>query len=602
MTCVRSALVLFAAAGLLLVTGCDTAPPPTTTGSAGSSTVASAGPAAEEERDGPAIEEKADGKYETFDAANFDRPTTIDNEYFPLKPGTRLTWEGTTVDVEGDEEPHRVVFTVTDLTKVIDGVRTVVCWDQDFVDGELVETEIIFFAQDNDGAVWSLGEYPEEYEDGAFVAAPCWIHGIQGAKAGILVPAKPAMGSPSFSQGWAPKVEFTDRGVVYQVGQETTVPFGTFEDVVVIDEWNAEEPDAHGLKYYARGVGNVRIGSRGTGDKENLELMTVEELSAEDLAKARDEALKLEARAYEGSTEVYAKTERSQLGTEVARIETPAEPQEQPGAESGESSLPGTEEFGLTKRQLVEKIEKVEALIAQCMREEGFEYIAADYNTVRRGMVADKSLPGLSEEDFIAQYGFGVSTLYTGKAPQLAEGYSPGKVGLGERNIQIYKNLSPADQVAYNRALFGENTDATFAVGLEIEDFSRCGGCTRTAIEQVFDPEQLKPTYYNPKDALINNDPRMKAALRQFASEMREKGFDYNHPDDVETDIRERLHAITGGATIPVEALTSEQQDALKKLQEYERRVAVVTMELQEEIFEPVEERIERELYAGEVK
>ena len=96
-------------------------------------------------------------------------------------------------------------------------------------------------------------------------------------------------------------------------------------------------------------------------------------------------------------------------------------------------------------------------------------------------MSADKNLPGVSEEEFINKYGFGVSTLYTGQPPQLAAGYSPGKVGLGERNVQIYKNLSPADQVAYNRALFGDNTDATFAVGIEIEDFSRTGGCTRSA-------------------------------------------------------------------------------------------------------------------------
>ncbi|HLC42878.1 MAG TPA: hypothetical protein VJO34_14795, partial [Methylomirabilota bacterium] len=141
----------------------------------------------------------------------------------------------------------------------------------------------------------------------------------------------------------------------------------------------------------------------------------------------------------------------------------------------------GTEEFGLTPAQLVQSVEKVEALISKCMREQGFEYVAADYNMVRKGMAADKNLPGISEEEFIGKYGFGVSTLYTGQPPQLAEGYSPAKVGLGERNVQIYKNLSPADRVAYNRALFGENTDVTFAVGLETEDFSRTGGCTRKA-------------------------------------------------------------------------------------------------------------------------
>jgi hypothetical protein len=263
---------------------------------------------------------------------------------------------------------------------------------------------------------------------------------------------------------------------------------------------------------------------------------------------------------------------------------------------------PGTEEFGLTPKQLVQSIEKVEALISKCMREQGFQYIAADYLTVRRGMGADKNMPGVSEEEFIDKYGFGVSTMYTGQPPQLATGYSPAKVGLGERNVQIFKNLSPADQVAYNRALFGENTDATFAVGLETENFSRCGGCTLKAIEQVFEPKQLKATYYNPKDALINKDPRMKAALRKYAAEMRKAGFDYNHPDEVETDMRERLAALTGGGTVPVEKMSPEQLAALKKLQDFERRVAAKDFELAEEFFDPVEALIEREMYPRKVK
>lgn len=262
----------------------------------------------------------------------------------------------------------------------------------------------------------------------------------------------------------------------------------------------------------------------------------------------------------------------------------------------------GTEEFGLSQRQLVQAIEHVEELISQCMREQGFQYVAADNTTVRAGMSADKKLPGLSEEEFIDRHGFGLSTMYTGQAPQLAAGYSPAQVGLGERNVQNFKNLSPADQVAYNRALFGENNSATFAVALEIEDFSRCGGCTRKAIEQVFKPEQMKATHYNPQDALINNDRRMKTALRFYASEMRKAGFEYNHPDEVEPDIRARLAALTSGGTIPVDRMSAEQRANLKKLQDYERRVALKTFKLQDEVLGPVEEKIQQELFARKVQ
>jgi len=191
----------------------------------------------------------------------------------------------------------------------------------------------------------------------------------------------------------------------------------------------------------------------------------------------------------------------------------------------------GTEEFGMSPRELVQAIEKTEELIARCMREQGFQYVAADYNTVRDGMAADKKLPGLSEEEFVNRHGFGVSTLYTGLPPQLSTDYSPARVGLGERNVQIFRALSPADQVAYNRALLGDDVSSTFAVALEIEDLSRTGGCTRTAVAQVFKADQLKASHYNPQDALIRNDPRMKAALGFWRREMKKAGFDYAHPD-----------------------------------------------------------------------
>jgi hypothetical protein len=252
--------------------------------------------------------------YEDFASAKFDNPTVVDNEWFPLTPGRRYVWEGTTIDDEGHKEPHSVVFTVTDLTKEIDGVRTVVCWDRDFADGELEEAEIVFFAQDNDGNVWHLGQYPEEYDGGEFVAAPTWIHGINDGRAGIMMKAEPKLGAPSYSQGLSLSTHWTDRGVVYQVGQKATVPFGSFEDVLVIEEWDQEEPQARQLKYYARGVGNVRVGWRAEKDtdQEILELVKIEQLSAVELAEAREEALKLERHAYKISQDVYARTKPSE--------------------------------------------------------------------------------------------------------------------------------------------------------------------------------------------------------------------------------------------------------------------------------------------------
>ncbi|OLD97593.1 MAG: hypothetical protein AUG80_11020 [Candidatus Rokubacteria bacterium 13_1_20CM_4_68_9] len=249
-------------------------------------------------------------EFEDFDRNNFDRSTTIDNPWFPMKPGMRWVLKGFTNE-GGKRVPHRLVIIVTDLTKMIDGVRSVVLWMEDYSAGQLMERELAFFAQDKEGNVWAMGEHPEEYEDGKFAKAPTWIHGIEGSRAGIAMPAAPRLGAPSFSQGWAPAVNFTDRGVVDQVGQKTCVPLRCFEDVLVMAEGSkAEGADAQQLKYYARGVGKVRVGWRGKGEtlQEVLELTEFSQLGPDALAKARAGALKLEKNAYQVSKEVYGRT------------------------------------------------------------------------------------------------------------------------------------------------------------------------------------------------------------------------------------------------------------------------------------------------------
>lgn len=255
-------------------------------------------------------------KLADFDPNNFDESSiNINNEWLPLIPGTHLVYEGTTVEDDGTLVPHRVEINVTDLTKVIGDVRSVVSWDLDESDSELVEAELAFFAQDKEGNVWRMGEYPEEYDEGKFVAAPTWIHGIADARAGIMMQAAPQLGTPSYSQGWGPAVGWTDRGQVDKMGEKTCVPMDCYEDVLVIAETSQSEPDAEQLKYYARGVGNVRVGFRGAGEKtkETLELVKLEQLSQEALDKARYEALKLENHAYEISRDVYGHTQKAKF-------------------------------------------------------------------------------------------------------------------------------------------------------------------------------------------------------------------------------------------------------------------------------------------------
>ena len=252
-----------------------------------------------------------EGAPEPLDPATFSHPTEVTNPWFPLVPGTRFTWQGHATD-EGERVSRKVVFTVTDLTKVVNGVRTVVTYDNDYTGGELEEVELSFFAQDDDGNVWYLGEYPEELDGETVVKTPTWIAGLHGARAGIHMPALPSPGTPSYAMGWGGSdVHWNDRGKVDQLGQETCVPLECYSGVLVIDEFNPDEPGTHQLKFYARGVGGIRVGWRGAQEveREVLELVSLEHLSPSEMDELRRTVLAQEARGYRLSPDVYGTTE-----------------------------------------------------------------------------------------------------------------------------------------------------------------------------------------------------------------------------------------------------------------------------------------------------
>jgi hypothetical protein len=252
-----------------------------------------------------------EGTLEAFDHNNFDSSTNVDNKWLPLQPGTQWVYKGFTQE-DKERVPVRVVQTVTDLTKVVNGVRTVVVWDVDYKDGKVKESEIIFFAQDKDGNVWLLGELVENYDDAEFVGGSAWIAGMDGSHAGIMMKADPRPGTPSYSQGFAPPpFNWADRAAVEKVVQKACVPAGCYKDVLVIAESSKHEgPDAQQLKYYAPGVGYIRVGWRGKGEKlrETLELTEIVKLTPDALAKARAEALEIEKRAY-----LYGRTPPAEL-------------------------------------------------------------------------------------------------------------------------------------------------------------------------------------------------------------------------------------------------------------------------------------------------
>jgi hypothetical protein len=175
----------------------------------------------------------------------------VDNPYQPLEPGTTRVYEG-----RSDGEREETVVTVTHRTKEVMGVTTTVVRDQVFVAGELAEDTFDWFAQDRHGNVWYFGEDTAEYEDGKVVSREgAWEAGVDGAQPGIVMPGDPRTGETYRQEYYAGEAE--DMGKVVQLGTSVAVPYGSFKDVLVTEDWTPLEPKLLENKYYAPGVGVV---------------------------------------------------------------------------------------------------------------------------------------------------------------------------------------------------------------------------------------------------------------------------------------------------------------------------------------------------------
>ncbi len=247
-----------------------------------------------------------------FDPRQFSNPTTVSNKFFPLTPGTQLFLSGT-INVGGVSQVHRIIFTVSDVTKVINGVRTLVMWDRDINDGKLAERELAFFAQDNEGNVWNLGEYPEEFEGGQFAGAPStWIGGQLGTEAGIHMPANPQVSKVFYLQASAPSVQFLDCGRISQKGLSMCVPASCYDNVLVTEEKSPLVPHSGvQLKYHVPNIGIVQVGAAGDPEAEILALTKIKHLGADEMERVRSRVCKLDHRGYRFS-EVYRATGRAE--------------------------------------------------------------------------------------------------------------------------------------------------------------------------------------------------------------------------------------------------------------------------------------------------
>jgi hypothetical protein len=191
--------------------------------------------------------------------------TRVDNPWFPLRPGTTHVYRGVK-----DGQPSREVFKVTARTRTIEGVRCTVVRDRLYLSGRLEERTVDWYAQDGAGNVWYFGEATAELRrDGSVRSTEgSWQAGVDGAVAGIFMPAHPRVGQTGRQEFYEGHAE--DRFRVLSLRAEVRTPAVSSKRALLTREWTPLEPGVVGRKLYVKGVGNVREHTVQGGDELNV--------------------------------------------------------------------------------------------------------------------------------------------------------------------------------------------------------------------------------------------------------------------------------------------------------------------------------------------
>lgn len=188
----------------------------------------------------------------------------VDNPWFPLRPGTVYVYRG-----RKDGERSRDVMSVLTETKTILGVRATVVSDKLYLRGRIEERTRDWYAQDKAGNVWYLGEATVElYPNGAVKTREgSWQAGVEGARAGIFMPARPRPGESGIQELLAGEAE--DHFRVLSLSARVHTPAASSRQALLTREWTPLEPGVVDHKLYVKGIGTVREETVKGGDELN---------------------------------------------------------------------------------------------------------------------------------------------------------------------------------------------------------------------------------------------------------------------------------------------------------------------------------------------
>ena len=182
----------------------------------------------------------------------FSHPRDITNPYLPMATLKQDILEG----IEANAKLRMERTTKPDIHKTFkigdQTVETLCVEDREFKNGALAEVALDYFAQDDNGTVYYLGEDVDEYKDGKIVGHEgTWLFGRDTQSPGVLFPGIPKIGDKFMSEDVSKAMHEDDE--IVSLSETVTTPAGTYQNCIKLKEVLADGDVEY--KYFAKDIG-----------------------------------------------------------------------------------------------------------------------------------------------------------------------------------------------------------------------------------------------------------------------------------------------------------------------------------------------------------
>ena len=162
---------------------------------------------------------------------------------------------------------------VTSSTRVIEGITATEISDVSMHNGRVLESTKDWYAQDDQGNVWYLGEDTKAFSANGHVdTSGSWLSGVNDGEPGIIMEANPQVPDAYRQEYLAGQAE--DTAWIVDRGTTTTVPYGTVHNSLTSLEFARIEPTVVDQKIYGPGLGIIKETAL-AGDVEYSKLVKV---------------------------------------------------------------------------------------------------------------------------------------------------------------------------------------------------------------------------------------------------------------------------------------------------------------------------------------